>query len=203
MYQLKLASCMAENSQGFCRAVAVFIENRVRIPTHDVTGIPWQERERGFDEGEIHILWICGLPYVEKADANKCDIELLVVPVPSGERYQGRPAYFSDVIVRRDRIFQNFFELRGASWAYNEPRSHSGFNPIRAYLAEFGQRKDFSAQSSNRARTGHPSIGCCPAGWTPQRSTARCWNSYWLKEGRSPTKFASSIPSDRARCRRG
>lgn len=131
---------MAENSEGFCRAVASFIENRIRIPTQYVTGIPWQERESLFDGGEIHILWLCGLPYVEKADMAQNKLELLAVPTPCGERYQDRPVYFSDVVVRRDRPFQTFFDLRGASWAYNEPRSHSGFNAVRAYLAGFGER---------------------------------------------------------------
>ncbi len=134
---------MAENSEGFCRAVASFIENRIRIPTQYVTGIPWQERESLFDGGEIHILWLCGLPYVEKADMAQNKLELLAVPTPCGERYQDRPVYFSDVVVRRDRPFQTFFDLRGASWAYNEPRSHSGFNAVRAYLAGFGERDNF------------------------------------------------------------
>ena len=33
--------------------------------------------------------------------------------------------------------------MRGASWAYNEPRSHSGFNVVRAYLPNSGQRDRF------------------------------------------------------------
>ena len=139
MFQLKLASCMAENTESFCQAVAGFIENRIRIPTQYVTGLPWQERELLFDPGKIHILWLCGLPYVHKADMDESGLELLAVPVPRGKRYLDRPVYFSDIVVRRDRPFQSFFDLRGASWAYNEPRSHSGFNVVRAYLAEFGQ----------------------------------------------------------------
>lgn len=134
---------MAENSESLCHAMARFIENRIRIPTEYVTGIPWQERERLFDAGKIQILWLCGFPYVEKSDAAEHGLELLAVPIPRGERYQARPVYFSDVIVRRDRPFRSFFELRGASWAYNEPRSHAGFNVVRAYLAEFGQFDDF------------------------------------------------------------
>ena len=50
-------------------------------------------------------------------------------------RYGGRPVYYSDVIVRRDRPMRSFQDLRGGSWAYNEPRSHSGFNIVRAHLA--------------------------------------------------------------------
>ena len=134
---------MAENSESFCQAVTRFIENRIRISTQYVTGIPWQERERLFDDGEIHILWLCGLPYVHKADMAESGVELLAVPVPRGERYQDRPIYFSDVVVRRGRPFHSFFDLRGASWAYNEPRSHSGFNVVRAHLAEFGHGDNF------------------------------------------------------------
>lgn len=167
---------MAENSEGFCRAVASFNENRILIPTQYVTGIPWQERESLFDGGEIHILWLCGLPYVEKADMAQNKLELLAVPTPCGERYQDRPVYFSDVVVRRDRPFQTFFDLRGASWAYNEPRSHSGFNAVRAYLAGFGERDNFSARSSNRARITRRSRWSCPAKSMAQRSTARCSN---------------------------
>ena len=134
---------MAENSESFCREIAPFIENRIRIPTRYTNGIPRQERERLFDRGEIHILWLCGLPYVEKADRVETGLELLAVPIPRGPRYQGKPIYYSDVIVRRDRPFKNFLDLRGMSWAYNEPRSHSGFNAVRAYLAELGHFDNF------------------------------------------------------------
>lgn len=134
---------MAENTEALCRSIAEIIEIEVGIPTEYVTGIPWQERERLFDLGEIQILWLCGLPYVDKADLANSDMELLAVPVPAGARYHGRPVYFSDVVVRRRSSFESFVDLRGASWAYNEPRSHSGFNVVRAYLAEIGQSKGF------------------------------------------------------------
>jgi phosphonate transport system substrate-binding protein len=145
MRPLKIASCMAENSESFCRSLAGFLENRIRRPVRYVGGIPWQERELLFDRGEIHMLWLCGLPYVDKADAMPAHLELLAVPVPRGERYQGRPVYFSDVVVRRDRPFFSFEDLRGASWAYNEPRSHSGFNVVRAHLARWQEPGSFFA----------------------------------------------------------
>ena len=96
-----------------------------------------------FDLGEIQILWLCGLPYVEKADLADSVIELLAVPVPSGSRYHGWPVYYSDVVVRRTSLFESFVDLRGTAFAYNEPRSHSGFNVVRAYLAELGQPEGF------------------------------------------------------------
>lgn len=147
MIRLRLASCMAENSEGFCHAVARYIDDQLRVPTDYISGIPWQERERLFDEGDIQILWLCGLPYVQKADGSGNALELLAVPVPSGARYLARPVYFSDVVVRRHSPYRTLFDLRGAAWAYNEPRSHSGYNVVRAYLAEFGERQGFFGET--------------------------------------------------------
>jgi phosphonate transport system substrate-binding protein len=143
MTTLRLASCMAENTEALCRAVAQYLGERLKIATEYVTGIPWQEREARFDRGEIQVLWLCGLPYVNKADLAGNGMELLAVPVPLGARYQGRAVYFSDVVVRRQSRFERFADLRGAAWAYNEPRSHSGFNVVRAHLSELGEGRGF------------------------------------------------------------
>ncbi len=135
---------MAENTEFFCHAVANYIHKRISIPCEYVTGILWQERERLFDIGKIQILWLCGLPYVDKADGANCaNMELLVVPIPSGARYQGRPVYYSDIVVRRESRIQSFAGLRGGTWAYNEPRSHSGYNVVRSYLAKFSETSGF------------------------------------------------------------
>lgn len=143
MKSLRIASCMAENTESLCRAIAEIIQFELGISSEYVSGIPWQERERWFDRGEIQILWLCGLPYVNKTDDGGNDMELLAVPVPADPRYQGRPVYFSDIVVRRQSDFQSFLDLRGTAFAYNEPRSHSGFNVVRAYLAEIGERQGF------------------------------------------------------------
>src|SRR5437868_11207800 len=50
-------------------------------------------------------------------------------------RYANKPVYYSDVIVHRESQFRTFDDLRGATWAYNEPGSHSGYNLVRYHLA--------------------------------------------------------------------
>jgi phosphonate transport system substrate-binding protein len=102
---LKLASCMAENGEPFCQHVAAYIHTRLGIETAYLNDISWQERERLFDEVKIQILWLCGLPYVQKADLHESDMELLAVPVPGSRRYQGRAIYFSD---ERIRVIETF-----------------------------------------------------------------------------------------------
>jgi phosphonate transport system substrate-binding protein len=143
MPDLRLASCMAENSEPVCRLVAAYLAEKLDLSVEYISGIPWQERERRFDRGEIEILWLCGLPYVDKIDSLRANMELLAMPVPVGERYQDQPIYFSDVTVRRESRFESFSQLRGAGWAFNEPRSHSGYNVVRAHLAELGLRHGF------------------------------------------------------------
>jgi phosphonate transport system substrate-binding protein len=97
----------------------------------------------GENLGVVEIGWICGLPYIWKAEQNPSRIELLVAPVMQAERYQDQPVYYSDVIVHRDSRFFSFMDLRSASWAYNEPNSHSGYNITRYHLASLGETETF------------------------------------------------------------
>jgi len=57
--------------------------------------------------------------------------------------YLGRPVYYSDVVVRADRPWRSFDALRGRSWAYNDPDSHSGYNVTRAALVRRGETRGF------------------------------------------------------------
>lgn len=135
---LRFSSCQADIAESFCRAISIFIGDRLSIPSEFVGDIPWEERERLLDRGDIHVCWICGLPYVRKNDAEEKAVELLAAPVMKHPRYDGKPVYFSDVVVRHDSSLQSFEDLRGSTWAYNEPGSHSGYNLVRYHLATRG-----------------------------------------------------------------
>ncbi|TMB95204.1 MAG: hypothetical protein E6J40_12660 [Chloroflexi bacterium] len=63
----------------------------------------------------------------------------IAAPVVSDIRYGGRPIYFSDVIVPRDSPAGSWDDLRGASWAYNEAGSHSGYLVTLHRLAEMAE----------------------------------------------------------------
>jgi phosphate/phosphite/phosphonate ABC transporter binding protein len=132
---LTFTSCQAPSADLFCEAVAGFIGRRIGVRTEFVTNCPWKERERAFDRGEIAVCWMCGWPYAERADTSGADVELIAAPVMADSRYLGRSVYFSDIVVRADSRFRSFDDLCGASWAYNEPKSHSGYNVVRYYLA--------------------------------------------------------------------
>ena len=94
-------------------------------------------------DGRADLAFLCGLPYVHLADAPTPVVVPVAAPVLEGERYRGRPIYFSDVIVAADSPFRSFRDLRGASWAFNEPDSQSGFGVVRAHLAGLGETRGY------------------------------------------------------------
>lgn len=136
---LKLASLMSENEDFIFDGLARYIQDRTNNTVQVIGQIPWRERERLLDAGEIDIAWICGLPYILRADRPHPGIELLAAPVMPGRRYRNQPIYFSDVVVHHGSRFYEFADLQGASWAYNERNSHSGYNVVRYHLATLGR----------------------------------------------------------------
>jgi phosphonate transport system substrate-binding protein len=93
-------------------------------------------------DGRADAAFLCGLPYVRLADAPPAPLPI-AAPVLTGERYGGRPIYYSDVIVAADSPFRSFADLKGAAWAFNEPDSQSGFGVVRAKLARIGETHGF------------------------------------------------------------
>jgi phosphonate transport system substrate-binding protein len=133
---LTFTSCQAPSAEPYCEAIVKIIGKRLGMRTEFVRDRPWKEREEAFDAGEIDVCWMCGWPYAERADRSPANLALIAAPVMADPRYLDRPVYFSDIIVHTKSGFQVFDDLRGASWAYNEPKSHSGYNVVRYFLAK-------------------------------------------------------------------
>jgi phosphonate transport system substrate-binding protein len=133
---------MAPSADAMCRELARWLSSQLAMDVELVENIPWQERERRFDAGLIDLCWICGLPYVEKVDSG-AGLELCVAPVMRAPRYAGKPIYYSDIVVRSDSAYRSFADLRGRTWAYNEPRSHSGYGVVCFSLAQRGETLEY------------------------------------------------------------
>jgi phosphonate transport system substrate-binding protein len=140
---VRFTSCQAPIAEEFCARVARFVGERLGVAVEFIDGIPWPERLREFDAGRIHVCWMCGLPYVWRADAPEPSLELLGALVMAGSRYRDQPVYFSDVVVLRESPWSSFAELRGTSWSYNEETSHSGYNATRHRLGHMGLDRGF------------------------------------------------------------
>jgi phosphonate transport system substrate-binding protein len=110
------------------------LASRLGLAIELFTGSSYQQLE-----SDVDAAFVCGLAYIELSRTNNWPIDPLAAPVLRGERYGGKPVYFSDVIVRRDRSLRSFADLRGCSWSYNEPHSHSGYGIVRYELARRGE----------------------------------------------------------------
>lgn len=143
---LRFSSCQADVAESFSKALTAYIGQRLGMVTEFVGDIPWQERELLLDQGQIDVAWICGLPYVRKNAGANNGIDLLAAPVMQHARYANKPVYYSDVVVHADSHFRSFEDLKGASWAYNESGSHSGYNLVRYHLAVNGTAGGYFAR---------------------------------------------------------
>ena len=132
---LRFASYLSPNIYDTYASIARYVGNVTGLPTTLTVG-------QSFDEigaGQVDIAFMCGLPYATMADSLACPFELLAAPVLLGERYQHRPIYFSDVIVRQESPYTSFDDLEGCTWAYNQLESHSGWNMVYHSLLERGK----------------------------------------------------------------
>jgi phosphonate transport system substrate-binding protein len=144
-HSIRFATFLAPNMRPVYQGVADYVGQRLGCQTELTVGASFED----FARGVVDVGFICGLPYVELTRSTRSDkgdeppVELLAAPVLQGERYQGLPIYFSDVVVRRDSPYSTFTELRGCAWAFNDPDSHSGYNITRYTLVCLGETHGF------------------------------------------------------------
>ena len=136
---LRIGTFLAPNIMPVYEAVTEELGRRLGIETALVVETDYEACAR--DENEI--CFVCSLPYVEFERQGIAPAVPVAAPVLLGDRYGGRPIYFSDVIVHRDSPLRSFLDLRGHSWAYNEPLSHSGYGITRYHLLELGETGGF------------------------------------------------------------
>jgi phosphonate transport system substrate-binding protein len=98
-------------------------------------------------DGEVDFAFVCGLPYVRLRREAPAPVDAIAAPVVRGERYGGRPIYFSDVIISQRNPAASFQDLRGCTWAYNEPDSHSGYLVTLFSLFRSGETGAFFGRS--------------------------------------------------------
>jgi phosphonate transport system substrate-binding protein len=108
-----------------------------------VSGFSYGTIDEMIDDGAVDVAFMCGYPYVLKHDRPEPGIDVLAAPVVKAPRYENRPIYFSDLIVREGSGFRRFEDLKGATLVYNEERSNSGYNMPRSFLIERGLTEGF------------------------------------------------------------
>lgn len=91
--------------------------------------------------GEADVAFVCAPSYRWQRE----HLVLLPVPVPVDARAEGRPVYFSDVVVRRDSSLCSLADLQGRRWAFNDGNSLSGWFCLVERIAPLRPDDLFSA----------------------------------------------------------
>ncbi len=141
--KLRLVSYLAPNMFGFYEAVGAYLSR--------VFDVEVQIEQSRYDPLEDPILlndqldlaFICGLPFARYHQASSYQLQALVAPVMQARRYQNRPVYFSDIIVKADSDLMSFDDLAGKTFTYNDLGSNSGYNLVHQRLIQAGYPSHF------------------------------------------------------------
>jgi phosphonate transport system substrate-binding protein len=139
MERLRFGTYLAPSVLPVYETIAGEVGRRLGIETELVVETSYESCRR--DENEV--CFVCSLPYVTFEREGLDLAEPVAAPVLRGDRYAGEPIYFSDVIVPLGSPARRFEDLRGRSWAYNEPLSHSGYGITRFRLVQMGATDGF------------------------------------------------------------
>jgi phosphonate transport system substrate-binding protein len=92
---LRFVTFLAPNLLPLYEFISRYVGERLNWPISLSTGISYQTLDHQAD-----VSFLCGLPYVLLTRQRESLLEPLAAPVLQGDRYGGRPLYYSDVIVR-------------------------------------------------------------------------------------------------------
>ena len=105
---------------------------------------PMRGGDDPFSKEEADIGFVCAPSFFWLREMEDPPVELLpTAPVFGDVRSPGQPVYFSEVVVRRESPARSFLDLRGSSWAYNDPCSLSGYYNLLKKLAEMSEYGGF------------------------------------------------------------
>ncbi|MPZ91077.1 MAG: PhnD/SsuA/transferrin family substrate-binding protein [Actinobacteria bacterium] len=139
MADLRFGTFLAPNMMPVYQAIADVVGARLGMSTELVVESDYENCRNDIND----ICFVCSLPYVMFEREGISPATPIAAPVLEGDRYEGKPIYFSDVLVHRDSGIRTFADLRGRSWAYNEPLSHSGYGITRYHLVTLGETNGF------------------------------------------------------------
>lgn len=137
------AAFVSEGGVGIYAAINRYLTRKLGQRCEFITGLAYSTIDGMLEDGSVDMAFVCGLPYVLDQDRAVPGTFLLVAPVMKGPRYNGRPEYYSDLIVRVDSPYRTIQNLRGRTYVYNDELSNSGYNMPRFRLLKLGETKGF------------------------------------------------------------
>jgi phosphonate transport system substrate-binding protein len=142
MADLRFGTFLAPNMLRVYQAIADAVGEALGMSTELIVETDYENCQKDVND----VCFVCSLPYVMFERQGISPAEPIAAPVLQGERYGGKPVYYSDVIVHRDSDAGSFLDLRGRSWSFNEPLSQSGYGITRYHLVSIGETGGFFSE---------------------------------------------------------
>ena len=142
MADLRFGTFLAPNMLRVYQAIADAVGEALGMSTELIVETDYENCQKDVND----VCFVCSLPYVMFERQGISPAEPIAAPVLQGERYGGKPVYYSDVIVHRDSDAHSFLDLRGKSWSFNEPLSQSGYGITRYHLVSIGETGGFFSE---------------------------------------------------------
>jgi ABC-type phosphate/phosphonate transport system substrate-binding protein len=98
MADLRFGTFLAPNMLRVYEAIAESVGAELGMSTELVVETDYENCRRDLND----VCFVCSLPYVMFERQGIAPAEPIAAPVLQGERYRGKPIYYSDVIVHRD-----------------------------------------------------------------------------------------------------
>jgi phosphonate transport system substrate-binding protein len=145
--KLRTVSYLAPNLFWFYKAVTDYLGRSLAVPTEIKQSQVDPLADPLLFEQQLDLAFICGLPLVRYHQMAAGRLQVIVAPVMQASRYQNRPIYFADLIVRVNNNCRQFAELAGQTFCYNDFGSNSGYNLVRQRLIQGGHPANFFGQT--------------------------------------------------------
>lgn len=115
-----------EEGHAYYKRLLDYIGQKLNLKVNFVEKRTYAEVNISLKNGNIDVAFVCGGPYVMGHD--EFELELLVAPVVNG-----KPLYYSYIIVGKESGIENLYGLRGKKFAFVDPISNTG-KLVPAYM---------------------------------------------------------------------
>ena len=108
-----------EEGYAYYKRLLDYIGHKLEAKIDFVEKMTYEEVNASLKNGDIDVAFVCGGPYV--AGHDDFNLQLLAAPVVNG-----KPLYYSYIIVGKESGIENLYGLRGKAFAFVNPMSNTG-----------------------------------------------------------------------------
>lgn len=132
-FRLGLTPVFLDNDAFVIERLRTLLSEAMEEPVELIQRRTYQEITATLLDGSVDAAWICGFPFLQHRD------RLSLIGVP---QWRGKPLYQSYLIAGADDPAQSLSDLEGATHAFSDPDSNSGYLVTASDLARAGSTPD-------------------------------------------------------------